>query len=208
YDVINMEGTDWVIIGDVSGHGVPAGIIMMMVHTSIRAILLGGTSKTPAELLGQVNAVITENVKMVGDDRYMTVTLMAFHENGDCTFTGLHQDILIYRSRAEEIEIVKSDGIWLGILEHTEGLITQKRIHMDRGDIMFLYTDGITEAWRKGSRRDRRDPQTDMYGIERLRDVFFENRDRGPAEIRDAVIASLDNYACVDDVTMVIIRKE
>ncbi|TFH41257.1 MAG: HAMP domain-containing protein, partial [Chrysiogenales bacterium] len=130
YDVINMEGTDWVIIGDVSGHGVPAGIIMMMVHTSIRAILLGGASKTPAELLGQVNAVITENIKMVGDDRYMTVTLMAFRENGDCTFTGLHQDILIYRSRAEKIEIVRSDGIWLGILEHTEGLITQKRIHM------------------------------------------------------------------------------
>ena len=207
YDVIHTPEADWVIIGDVAGHGVPAGLIMMMAHTSIRALLGRGGAMSPAELLERVNDVIVESVKQIGDDRYMTATFMAFREGGECAFTGLHQDIIIYRAAADRIETVKTEGIWLGIREDARGLVAENTVTMGKNDIMFLYTDGITEAWKKGSVRNIRDPQKDMYGIDRLIQIFYENRDRKPDEIRDAVLRSLDDYSCTDDITMVILRK-
>ncbi len=207
FDVINAGNADWVIIGDVAGHGVPASLVMMMAHTSIRTLLGSGGPITPTELMERVNDVITESVRQIGDDRYMTATIMAFNGSGKCTFTGLHQDIIIYRAERDAIETVRTEGIWLGIHDDARGLVSEKTITMAKDDIMFLYTDGITEAWKKGSVRNLRDPQKDMYGIERLIRVFYESRALRPEEIRDAVLESLGGYACTDDITMVILRK-
>ncbi len=207
FDVINAGNADWVIIGDVAGHGVPASLVMMMAHTSIRTLLGSGMPITPTELMERVNDVITESVRQIGDDRYMTATFMAFNGNGKCTFTGLHQDIIIYRAERDAIETVKTEGIWLGIHDDARGLVAEKTVTMAQDDIMFLYTDGITEAWKKGSVRNIRDPQKDMYGIERLIRVFYESRALRPEAIRDAVLESLGGYACTDDITMVILRK-
>jgi serine phosphatase RsbU (regulator of sigma subunit) len=155
----------------------------------------------------RVNDVITESVRQIGDDRYMTATIMAFNGNGKCTFTGLHQDIIIYRAERDAIETVRTEGIWLGIHDDVRGLVSEQTLTMGKDDIMFLYTDGITEAWKEGSVRNIRDPQKDMYGIERLIRVFYESRALRPEEIRDAVLESLGGYACTDDITMVILRK-
>ena len=62
YDVINYGGHDWIIIGDVSGHGVPAGLIMMMVQTSIHIVLKNNPEINPADLVKTINSIITKNI--------------------------------------------------------------------------------------------------------------------------------------------------
>jgi serine phosphatase RsbU (regulator of sigma subunit) len=71
----------------------------------------------------------------------------------------------------------------------------------------LLYTDGITEAWRKGSVPDHRDPKKDMFGIERLKDILCGLGDRSTDDIRRGILKELAGYTCIDDVTMVIIKR-
>ena len=78
YDIIRTEGSDWVLIGDVSGHGVTAGLTMMMIQTAIRTVVLSGgegaATLTPAQVLSRVNAAVRSNLRKVDEDHYMTIT--------------------------------------------------------------------------------------------------------------------------------------
>ncbi|MBP7738574.1 MAG: SpoIIE family protein phosphatase [Spirochaetes bacterium] len=207
YDIINQGGMDWVVIGDVSGHGVPAGIIMMMVQTSIHTILAGNPGIRPSNLLERVNTVITDNIKKLREDKYMTITVIACLSSGRLTVSGLHQDILIYRSLSKRVEAFRPAGILLGLKDLLEYNPEDRELNLERGDVMLLYTDGITESWRKGSVRNRRNPRLDMFGQDRLADILLCNHNRSAEEIRDAVLEELEGFQCIDDVTMVIIRK-
>ena len=91
------------MIGDVSGHGVTAGLSMMMIQTAIRTVVLGGgdgaAKLTPAKVLAKVNAAVRGNMQKVNEDHYMTITGLQL-EGGQVRYAGLHQDILIYRAGA------------------------------------------------------------------------------------------------------------
>ncbi len=208
YDIINAAGMDWVVIGDVSGHGVPAGIIMMMVQTSIHTVLTGNPGIRPSDLLERVNTVISDNIKKLKEDKYMTITVIACLSSGSLYVSGLHQDILIYRSRSDTVETFKTSGILLGLKDVIEYIPSDKELHLDQGDVMILYTDGITESWRKGTRRNHRNPRTDMFGQDRLAGILGRQQAGTPEGIRDAIIDELSGYHCTDDVTMVIIKKK
>lgn len=207
YDIINTDGLDWIVIGDVSGHGVPAGIIMMMVQTSIHTVLAGNPGIRPSGLLDQINSVITDNIRKLNEEKFMTITVLACMDNGVFSASGMHQDILIYRAGSGSIETIRTCGIILGLKGAIDYPPGEMDIRLEPGDIMLLYTDGITESWRKGSVRNRRDPERDMFGLERLQEVFFRNRSLRPDEIRDAILKALDDYALTDDVSMVIIKR-
>ncbi len=207
YDVINQGGMDWVVIGDVSGHGVPAGIIMMMVQTSIHTVLAGNPGIRPSSLLERVNTVITDNIKKLNEDKYMTITVIACLSGGSLSVSGLHQDILIYRAHSKRVETFRTAGILLGLRDLIEYVPADRELSLERDDVIVLYTDGITESWRKGSVRNHRNPRLDMFGQNRLADTLLRNHNRSVEEIRDAVLKELDGFECTDDVTMVIIRK-
>ena len=117
YDVMHVDGTDWLVIGDVSGHGVPAGLIMMMVQTSIHSVIKMAPREKPSVILSRVNDVITENIRKLGEDKYMTITVFAYIEDGKFCFSGLHQDIMVYRAVAGDVQLVATNGVWIGILD-------------------------------------------------------------------------------------------
>jgi len=74
YDIIETsDGDKWVTIGDVSGHGVDAGLIMMMAQTCISSTISSIRNCQPSELLSSVNQVIRENISRLGSDHYMTM---------------------------------------------------------------------------------------------------------------------------------------
>jgi hypothetical protein len=77
YDVLEVGGVEWVLIGDVSGHGVPAGLIMMMCQTSVRSVLAANPNIGPDELLALVNRTLTQNIERLGEDKYMTISALA-----------------------------------------------------------------------------------------------------------------------------------
>ena len=71
YDIINLDGIDWLVIGDVSGNGVPAWLIMM-VQTSIHSTLEQNPEVKPSMLLTLVNRTIYKNIKQLNEKKYMS----------------------------------------------------------------------------------------------------------------------------------------
>jgi predicted ATPase/serine phosphatase RsbU (regulator of sigma subunit) len=201
YDIIRTDGSDWVLIGDVSGHGVTAGLTMMMIQTAIRTIVLSGAegaaSLTPAQVLSKVNAAIRSNMQKVNEDHYMTITGLQL-EGSSIRYSGLHQDILIYRASSRAVERVETRGMWIGPVDDIRPLLRDDTLELASGDIVLLFTDGITEAVVSGKR----------LGTDGLAAAFNELAASGQdsSSILKGIMKSVEGAAPEDDVTMMAVR--
>lgn len=207
YDIINAGGKSWLVIGDVAGHGVPAGIIMMMVQTSIHTALIQNPDLSPAALLSVINRTITGNIRQLHEDTFVSITVFAVLAGGHINFSGLHQDIMVYRAMSGTVDIIETDGILIGLKYDIDAIIGNSKFDLAPGDCLLVYTDGITEAWKKGTVRGQRNPDLDMYGEDMLRTVFQRLGGRATEEIKKEILNSLGGYDCTDDVTMVIVKR-
>jgi len=115
YDIIETPtGDKWIAIGDVSGHGVDSGLIMMMAQTSILSMVNNFQGCKPSSILKSVNTVIRENISRLGSDHYMT--LMALHlETGDDDWLEPIQPAAI------NIERRRPEGSLVGRVQHQRG---------------------------------------------------------------------------------------
>jgi serine phosphatase RsbU (regulator of sigma subunit) len=198
YDIINATGADWIVIGDVSGHGVLSGLIMMMAQTSIHMALRFMPAISPAALVSAINSVIYENIRLMSEDKFMTITVIACHDDGKCHFSGIHQDIMIFRADVGAVELQETQGMFLGVLPDIRSRTYENYFTLNRGDVMLLYTDGITEAF---------DGEGREFSQQRLEGILRESGRKSPEEIKEAVLNALKGYDCKDDVTMVVIRR-
>ncbi|MEM7183829.1 MAG: AAA family ATPase [Spirochaetota bacterium] len=198
YDLIQRPEGEWFVIGDVSGHGVTAGLIMMMVqtaiHTAIKAI---GSSTTPGDILKCVNDVISENVVKMKLDKYMTITLI-LKQKDVFYHSGLHENIIIYRSEKREIESLKTYGSWLG-MKHIFDDFPVNSFELQSGDIILLHTDGITEAL---------DADNNMFNESGLANVLLQNSGEDLPSIKTKILEKLQAYRTDDDVTLAMLRKK
>ncbi|MBW0435722.1 PP2C family protein-serine/threonine phosphatase [Leptospira yasudae] len=200
YDIIDApNGEKWVGIGDVSGHGVESGLIMMMAQTAIQAIVQQHAMLSPSEVLIEANRVIKENIARLGTDRYMTMMLFRL-EDDHLLVAGKHLDLMIYRAQEKKVEVIPTNGSWLGIVDDLGEVLEDHRIPMSPGDIVLLYTDGITEA---------RNQNEDLFGEERLMKLLESNaklplRQLG-TEIFSTVTSFEENQS--DDMTLVLLKN-
>ncbi|MDM8551086.1 SpoIIE family protein phosphatase [Desulfobacterales bacterium HSG2] len=202
YDIINFGDMDWIVIGDVSGHGVPAGLVMIMVQTAIHVALSQNAEIRPSALLTVINRIIEENIRKIGESKHMSITVFSVQKMGEFTFSGLHEDTLIYRAESGNVERVETNGMWIGIVDDIEEMLEDDVLALNPGDVMLLYTDGITEATRKD-----RGTQFEMFGDDRLRKVFRKLGNRTAEEIRTGIIEALQDYNWEDDVTMLVLKR-
>jgi predicted ATPase/serine phosphatase RsbU (regulator of sigma subunit) len=201
YDIIRTEGSDWVLIGDVSGHGVTAGLTMMMIQTAIRTVVLSGApgpnQLTPAQVLSKVNAAVRANLKKVNEDHYMTITGLQL-EGSSVRYAGLHQDILVYRAASGAVERVETRGMWIGPVDDIAPLLRDDTLELANGDIVLLFTDGITEAMIGGRR----------LGTDGLASAFHKLAANGcdSGGIVRGIMQNMAGVAAEDDVTMMAVR--
>ncbi len=207
YDVINTGERDWLVIGDVSGHGVTAGLIMMMVQTSIHSILQKHPDMSPSDLLEAVNPVISRNIKMLGENKYMTITVLACHDNGKFCFSGLHQDIMIYRTGSASVDRVQTHGMRIGVAEKSTDMVKVEETTMDVGDTMLLFTDGITRAVKEKSDDNRADNRRERFSSIKLEMIFKSLGEKSSADITAGIRDEMKGYKCDDDVTMMVIKR-
>ncbi len=200
YDVIETSnGEKWVTIGDVSGHGVDSGLIMMMAQTSIQATVNNGSGASPSEVLKKVNKVIRENLARLGSDHYMTIMAIRF-DNKAMTVAGKHQDIILYRSLSNKTEHIETGGTWLGITDDIEKYIEDTSVPLEKGDLILLFTDGITDAANE---------QGEMFGQERLENVLHQFADLPVNKILEKILREVNAFQKeqLDDMTLMVIRK-
>jgi serine phosphatase RsbU (regulator of sigma subunit) len=158
YDVLPFSGGAWIGIGDVTGHGVGAGMVMIMVQSAVAA--LATQAKTPRDAVIALNGLLYDTIRRrLRTDDHMTFTLLRYTSNGRVLFAGAHEDIIVWRAATKRCERFETPGTWLGAMPSITSATVDSEILLARGDLLVLYTDGLIE-----SRDARREP----FGVERL----------------------------------------
>jgi hypothetical protein len=202
YDISkDLEDNLWLAIGDVSGHGVPSGLIMMMaqtIHTTITTKL----DESPRDIVAIINKVLIKNISgRMGQTRYMTFTTLKYLGKGWFQYAGLHLDLLIYRYRDRRCELIETTGMWLNVLPDILECTKNKELFLDIGDVLVLFTDGITEVFNK---------KQVILDIHRFIDIVTSHGEKDVHTMQEAIFSDVLTWCYgepKDDMTLVLIRR-
>jgi serine phosphatase RsbU (regulator of sigma subunit) len=202
YDVIYRDGKAKIGIGDVTGHGLESGMLMLMVQTAIRT-LLEHHETDPKKFLDTLNRTIYQNVQRMESDKNMTLCLLDY-EAGKIRISGQHEELLIIRRGGLVQRVDTMDlGFPIGLEEEISHFIGYADIQLFPGDVVVLYTDGITEA---------EDVNGEQYGLKQLTDIVKENWKNSAEEIKEAVIKDVKQHigdrGLLDDMTLVVLKQK
>jgi|GEM_PF-789781 len=203
YDVLHYNNSLTIGIGDVTGHGLESGVLMLMVQTAIRTLLVNG-HMCFNNLLQILNNIIYDNLQRMVLDKSLTLLLLNYeYESDTFQLTGQHEEVLVVRRHGEVERVDTFDlGFVIGLDDDISEFIQKTPIKLNNGDGIVLYTDGITEALND---------QKELYGLERLCDVVSHHWHQSNQTIENAVINDVKQYAGTreidDDMTLVIIKK-
>jgi serine phosphatase RsbU (regulator of sigma subunit) len=198
YDYINLPGNRLAItIGDVSGKGVPAALLMARLSAAARSCL-ASEPNVPAAV-SHLSAMMTRSETA---DRFVTFVVVVL--NLDTWSMNLviagHPPPLLRRPGQEEVPYLGEEIISLP-LAVAERPYKELAVSLEPGDTLVLYTDGVTEA---------RNPQGDLYGIDRFRAALATGPD-DPALLGQAILADVQQFSIdrpqADDLTLVCFRR-
>lgn len=202
YDVLRQDGSIKIGIGDVTGHGLESGVLMLMVQTAVRTLLTNQETDY-IRFLSTLNRVIYDNVQRMNSDRNLTLTLLDY-KAGHLRLSGQHEDVLIIRADGGLERINTGDlGFPIGLVDDITEFVAQIEVELQVGDGIVLYTDGITEAANTSEQ---------LYGLERLCQVARQYWKGTALEIQQAVIKDvlqhIGQQKVFDDITLLIIKQK
>lgn len=160
YDVLPREGGCWIGIGDVAGHGLRTGLVMLMIQSTISGIVQLEPEAAPSAVVRAVNRALFDNVRQrLLQDEHATLTLLRYRRDGTLVFSGGHEDILVYRASEARVDVIPTPGPWVGAVRVLESGLVDTELQLGDGDVLVLFTDGVTEA--RGIGRQ-------LFGVDRL----------------------------------------
>lgn len=202
YDAFPVPGDGGFIgIGDVAGHGLTSGLVMLMVQSVVGALGRRYPDASPRDMVSALNTVLHDNIRhRLHNREHVTFTLFRYFRSGRLVFAGAHEEIVVFRKRSAQIEFVPTPGTWLGAVKDIAKFTTDSELRLEDGDLLVLYTDGVTEAMNM---------KREQFGLERLAALIKDNA-RLPADglcnlIHDQVLAWC-NHVADDDVTLFVAR--
>lgn len=204
YDVLSDERSRalWITIGDVSGHGVPAGLVMLMTQSAFAAYFRANPLARPDEVIRGVNDLLNEQIGVrLRDNKYVTGLLLAHAGGGRFVFAGAHEWPLVWRAQTGKAELIEAPGPWLGINRDLAD-IPVSSLHLGPGDVLCLYSDGLIES---------RNAAGALFDVDGLGQALERAARAGRqlSDIADSVIGSVAEYAREreDDWTLLLIRR-
>jgi len=202
YDVVRVGDRILISIGDVTGHGIESGVMAIMAQTAIQTLVHAQTND-PINLHRILNQVLYSNIQRMQSDKSMTLALLEYG-SGKLSLSGQHESILVIRNNGELEEIDTMDlGFPLALEADITPFVAVAETVLHRGDVVLLYTDGITEA---------ENPNKERYGIDRLKQVLQVSYHSSASQILKAIMDDLMQFigrqAILDDCTLVVIKKQ
>jgi serine phosphatase RsbU (regulator of sigma subunit)/anti-sigma regulatory factor (Ser/Thr protein kinase) len=198
YDVAEAKtGEPMLMLADVAGKGSPAAILTAVVHATFRGEALH--RRDPAELLRLMNRLLHPDLEKA--EAFVTAVIVRLDSDakGFCYASAGHADCVIWRRREEEFELLGATGLPLGI--DSSATYRSEQIKLDPGDILLLYSDGVTEA---------ENPDGGILGLQGLSDIIVATNPARAEEQIKVIVESLDVYRhglpLRDDVALMMVR--
>lgn len=202
YDVIPVNGGCWLGIGDVAGHGLMSGLVMLMIQSIVSTLVACVPDASPARLIADVNRVLVPNLhKRLQRNEHATFALLRVFDGGRVCFAGAHEDLLVWRVATGRCETVATEGTWLGLVDDITSATFDKELQLRVGDLLILITDGILEA---------RNARNEFFGVEAVVRLVEAHGGSPPEAILDRIFASVQAWAPLqrDDMTCLVARYE
>ena len=188
-----------VVIADSMGKGLPAGLVMSNLQGALR--ILAEAHDSPADLLKQLNRWLCRNIPV---ENFITLACIALRPRPDGRTQLVHANaghcpsIIVHTDGSTEL--LSATGTFVGV--HADFTYTEETVTLSPGDLLVLYTDGVTEA---------ENPHGEMFGDERLVE-FLTNRRTAPLdalveELTDEIQYFSDRPDPADDFTVIALRK-
>lgn len=200
FDVQPSEGVCWIGIGDVAGHGLRTGLVMMMIQSVVAGLVTQNPWAPPRDVLRILNSVIYENVRQrLGQDEHATLCLLRLNRDGHLVFAGAHEDMVLYRARTRRVEVLPTPGAWIGAVRSIDSGTVDSQVRLEIGDVLVLYTDGITEAMNE---------QQTPFGLDSLCREVEVVAERSVEDIKDHLMTVVRRHMSQqqDDMTLLVLR--
>jgi phosphoserine phosphatase RsbU/P len=197
YDFIHQENDRLLIaLGDVSGKGTAAALLMSSLHAAIHA-----QAQTKHSLVEKINSVNNYLANNIPSNRFVTLFFAELDsKTGSLNFVNAGHNPPILIHDAGKVEQLSIGGVPLGIMpnfKYTEG---QTQLHP--GDVLVLYSDGVSEA---------QNPSGEEFGVDRLCEVIKQHVDKPACRLRDRIEDALSKFSnntpAGDDITFVIVKR-
>lgn len=200
YDVIPTPQGAWIGIGDVSGHGLGSGLIMVMIQSMVAGLCRLTPPPAPSQVVSALGEAVWDNVRQrLKRDDHATLTVFHYQRGGRFTFAGAHEDLVVWRAATGRCETIPTPGFWVGATPSVRRLTQDSELSLAPGDVLVLYTDGVTEA---------RNVHHEQFSLERLVKCVEGCATKSPAAIRDAINEAVSAWRASvdDDVTLLVIK--
>ncbi len=197
YDFVNFNNENLaVIMADVAGKGVPAALVMVMIRTTLHNILRPNLK--PSSILNYLNKFLcVESTK----DRYATMFyfLLNIKSKKLIYSNAAHGPLLLYRKAENNFQMLDTPGLPIGVAEDQK--YEQGMIKLQNGDIVLLYTDGITEAMNE---------KRDQFSLDKVKSIIKENVKKKASEIGTIIKEQIDEFIGEapqhDDQTLILLK--
>jgi sigma-B regulation protein RsbU (phosphoserine phosphatase) len=198
YDFIHRKRDSHLIVavGDVSGKGTGAALLMSSLHAAVRA--QSQTRASISEVMAEINQYIFENSP---SNKFLTLFYGELDpDTGTLVYSNGGHNAPIFVRRGGEVERLDKGGLPIGMMQ---GVVYQEAsVAFDRGDVLVIYSDGITESINE---------REEEFDEERLIEVVKDNLGRSASGVRDRIDEALSRFvgttAPVDDMTLMIIKR-
>jgi phosphoserine phosphatase RsbU/P len=198
YDLLPREdGRVSLVVGDVTGKGMPAALMVSTLHSALR-LLLDRTGLGPA-FLERLNSHILESSAA---NKFITLFLAELEPaTGTLHYLNAGHNPALLLRRSGAVEELGSSGVPIGLLPGSR--YQKKTVELGPGDLLCLYSDGITEC---------ASPTEEEFGMQRLVKLLAVHRDRALQDVLDAIAGATVEFAAgapqLDDETVVLLRRD
>jgi sigma-B regulation protein RsbU (phosphoserine phosphatase) len=201
YDYVETpSGEVYVAIGDVSGKGVPAGLVMVMARSILHSLLDGRASLRTVAV--ETNRLLKKDLK---PGMFLSL-LLAWCDSKTKTLhlAGCgHDRPLVFRARTGKVERLELGGTVLGVVADNTKQVAENVVQLEKGDQVLLFTDGVTEALDAASK---------PFGLARLEQTLAAHGREAPPALLEHIQAQLAAHARGrdqhDDITLIALRRK
>jgi serine phosphatase RsbU (regulator of sigma subunit) len=197
YDFLQLSSGQWMgVLADVSGKGISAALLSSMVLGALSMEFHSGTQ--PQEVLKRVNRLLCEKSLPY---QFVTLFLFLLGPDGAGQFISAgHNPAYLFRSATGKIETLVSDAFFLGMFDFAS--YESRALRLDQGDILVVYSDGLTDAQNQ---------QEEMFGRKRLLDIIRQQAPSGSRALEQRFLEAIAEFTQgepqTDDITFVVVEK-
>jgi serine phosphatase RsbU (regulator of sigma subunit) len=190
------EGRLGLVVGDATGKGVPAALVMSTTCGMLQAVSQAMDASSPGQILEQVNETLLSRIPA---NMFVTCFYAILEpESGSLSYANAGHDLPYLRHRNGEAEELRARGMPLGLMPGMS--YEEKEIVFDAGESVLFYSDGLVEA---------HDPKGEMFGFPRLRELVAEHAEK--RSLGDFLMEQLysfvgEGWEQEDDITLLTLR--